>query len=102
MHCLVYCTPMNHASPLVLAYMSTIYTNTIKSVSTAEFNELSSEIYGKRIPHSEPKILAIIQLGVICTHMVDFCRPGHIYAYTQTKTFTPTCICTQTHTHKYN
>ena len=31
-----------------------------------------------RIPHSELKILAKIYLGIICTHMVDYCRPGHI------------------------
>ena len=30
--------------------------------------------------HSELKILAKLQLGVICIHdqMVDFCKPGHI------------------------
>ena len=28
--------------------------------------------------HSKLKILAKIQLGVICTHMVDFCGPSHI------------------------
>ena len=27
--------------------------------------------------HSQLKILAKMQLGVICAHMVDFCRPGH-------------------------
>ena len=27
--------------------------------------------------HLELKILAKLQLDVICTHMVDFCKPGH-------------------------
>ena len=57
----------------------TIYTNTIPT--TAEFNGLSSAIYRNRILHSELKILAKIQLGVICTHMVDFHTPGHVYSF---------------------
>ena len=61
--------------------LRTVYTNTIKFVTTVEFNELSSEIYGNGIPHSELKILAIIQLSVICAHMIDFRRPGHIYSW---------------------
>ncbi len=58
--------------------LKTIYTNMIKSVTTAEFNGLSSKIYRNGIPHSELKILAKIQLSVICAHMVDFHRPGYI------------------------
>ena len=82
---------MNHVSTswlfLSLLYhnLQTIYTNIVKSVTTAEFNELSSEIYGSAIPHSELKILAKIYLGVICTHMVDYCRPGHICTYSRYK-----------------
>ena len=58
--------------------MNCLYKRNKISVITAEFNELSSEIYRNGIPHSELKILPKIQLGVICAHMVDFCRPGHI------------------------
>ena len=47
-------------------------------MTTAEFNGLSSAAYRNGIVHSERKILAKIHLGVICAHMVDFCRPGHI------------------------
>ena len=63
----------------IITYKLFIYEHDNISVTTAEVNGLSSEIYGKRIPHSELKILAIIQLGVICAHMVDFCRPSHKY-----------------------
>ena len=56
---------------------SYLYTNTIKSL--LEVNGLSSEIHRNRIPHSELKILAKIQLSVIFTHMVDICRPGYIF-----------------------
>ena len=47
-------------------------------MTTAEFNGLSSEAYENEILHSEQKILAKMQLGVIWAHMVNFCRPGHI------------------------
>ena len=33
---------------------------------------------------SEQNILMNIQLGVICTDMVDFCRSGHICTHTNT------------------
>ena len=46
--------------------------------TTAEFNELSSTSYRIRIVQSQLKVLAKIQLNVICAHMVNFCRPGHI------------------------
>ena len=49
------------------------------SVTTVECNGLSSQIYGNGIPRSELKILPKILLGVICAHMVDFRRLGHIY-----------------------
>ena len=48
-------------------------------ITTAEFNGLSYEIYGNGITHSELKIIVKIYLSVICTYMVDFRRPGHIY-----------------------
>ena len=33
--------------------------------------------------HLELEIFIIMQLGVICAHMVDFCRPSHIlFSYT--------------------
>ena len=35
------------------------------SITTAEFNGLSSEIYGNGIPHTQLKILVKIQLCVI-------------------------------------
>ena len=47
-------------------------------MTAAEFNGLSSVSYGNGVVHLERKILAKIQFGVICTHMVDFRRPGHI------------------------
>ena len=50
-------------------------------ITTAEFNGLSYAAYGNGILHSEHKILAKTYLGVICAHMVNFCRPGHIYTY---------------------
>ena len=50
-------------------------------ITTAEFNWLSYAAYRNGILHSECKILAKIELGVICTHMVDFRRPHHIYTY---------------------
>ena len=49
-------------------------------ITTAEFNGLSSAACRNGILHSEQKILVKIELGVICAHMVDLCRPGHIYA----------------------
>ena len=39
----------------------------------------SSTGYRLKLPPLEHKILMHIQLGVICTDMVDFCRSGHIY-----------------------
>ena len=45
----------------------------------AEFNGLSSVIYRNEILQSHLKILAKIQLSVICTHIVDFRRPGYIW-----------------------
>ena len=44
----------------------------------AEFNGLTSPIYINRILHLELKILAKMQFGVICAHMIDFCNPAHI------------------------
>ena len=46
--------------------------------TNAEFKGLPSAIYRSGILHLELKIFAKILLGVICTHMFDFCRPGHI------------------------
>ena len=43
---------------------------------TAELNGFCSAINRNRILNSELKILAKIQLDVICAHMVDFCSPG--------------------------
>ena len=40
----------------------------------AEFNGLSSASYRNGIIQSQLKILAKIQLSVICAHMVDFRR----------------------------
>ena len=45
------------------------------SITTAEFNGFSSETYRNEISHSELKILAKIQLGVVCAHTVDFTGP---------------------------
>ena len=45
--------------------------------TTAEFNWLSSASYRNGILQLQLKILMKIQLSVICTHMVDFHRPGH-------------------------
>ena len=45
--------------------------------TNAEFNGLSSAIYRNRTLQSQLKILAKIQLSVICAHVVDSCRPGH-------------------------
>ena len=59
--------------------MNGLYKHNKISVTTAEFNGFSSEIHGNGIPCSELKILLKIYLGVICAHMVDFCRPGHIF-----------------------
>ena len=44
-----------------------------------EFNGLSSVIHRNKILRSHLKILAKIQLSVICTHTVDFSRPGYIW-----------------------
>ena len=43
------------------------------------FHGFSSAAYGNGIVRSERKILAKIYLGVICAHMGDFHRPGHVY-----------------------
>ena len=43
-----------------------------------EFNGKSSEVYRKCIRISERKKFIKIELCVICTHMVDFCRLSHI------------------------
>ena len=40
-------------------------------------------IHRNGILHWELKILVKIYLGVICTHMVDYCRPPHILCSTQ-------------------
>ena len=40
---------------------------------------LSSVAYGIGILCFEQKILAKIQLSVICVHIVDFCWPDHIF-----------------------
>ena len=63
----------------LLYYNLTIYTTTTNVITTAEFNGLSFAAYQNEILYSKQKILAKIKLGVICTHMVNFCRPGHIY-----------------------
>ena len=47
-------------------------------ITTAEYNEPSSAAYRNRILYSVWKMLAKIQLGVICTHMVDYRRLSHI------------------------
>ena len=51
------------------------------SITTAKFNGIPSAACGNRILHSEQKIVAKVYLGVICTHMVSFCRPSHKYTY---------------------
>ena len=48
-------------------------------INDTELNWLSSAIYRNRIPQSQLNVLEKIQLSVICTHMVDYCRPSHIY-----------------------
>ena len=68
--------------PIFLSALSQLnkylyYHNTI-FITTAELSGLSSAAYRNGISHSEQKTLAEIQLGVINTHMVDFCRPSHI------------------------
>ena len=51
-------TKNRHFFPSSLYHnLQTVCTNTIKSVTTAKFNGLSSEIYRNGIPHSELKIL---------------------------------------------
>ena len=47
----------------------------------SEFNGLSSPAYENGILHSKGKMLVKIQLGVICAHIVDCCRSGHILPY---------------------
>ena len=59
--------------------MNCLYKHNKISVTNEEFNGLSSEIDGNGIPRSELKVLPKILLGVICAHMVDFRRPGHIW-----------------------
>ena len=45
-------------------------------------NPTCADIHGESYrPPLEQKILMNIQLGVICTDIVDFCRPGHICIY---------------------
>ena len=57
----------------------TIYTSYHNKIliTTVEFNGLSSAAYRNGKMHSEWKILANIELSVICAQMVDFCRSGH-------------------------
>ena len=71
-NCLTYVTgpaKINHVSPKKIADFSvfalSLLTNCLNkhnkiSVTTAEFNKHSSEIYGNEIPHSELKIFAKI------------------------------------------
>ena len=67
---------------VLLYHNLTIYTNRTKCLATTnvEFNGLSSPsaIYRNVILQSPLKILAKIQLSVICTHMFDFRKPGYI------------------------
>ena len=51
----------------------------------------------KYVLQSQLKILAKIQLSVICTHMVDFCRPGHIckISYCALRISGKDCMCIQ-------
>ena len=44
----------------IITYELLICTNKKLSITTAEFNGLSSELYGKEIPHSALKILVKI------------------------------------------
>ena len=46
--------------------------------TNAEFIGLSPAIYKNVILHSELKILAKIQLSVVCAHMVDYHRSSHM------------------------
>ena len=71
----------NHRFLVCLLYHNLItiyvyYCNKI-FITTAVFHGLSSAAYGNGIVRSERKILAKIELGVICAHMVDFRRRGH-------------------------
>ena len=59
---------------LIIIYTS--YHNKI-FITTVEFNGLSYAAYRNRILHFEWKILAKIELSVICAQVVDFCRPGY-------------------------
>ena len=45
-------------------------------ITTIEFNRLSSAAYRNRILHSDWKILAKIELSVICAQVVYFRRSG--------------------------
>ena len=49
------------------------------SVTNTEFNGHSFAFLAK---WDAVYILAKIQLSVICTHMIDFCRPSHNYCMT--------------------
>ena len=54
-------------------------------ITTAEINELSSAAYRNIIIHYEWKILAKIQLRIICAHVEKFWRLGHkCFSYTVT------------------
>ena len=61
----------------------TIDTNKLKSLLL--LHGLCSKIYGSGVPHSELKILAKVHLGVICAHIVDFCRLDHVYGVQKEK-----------------
>ena len=47
--------------------------------TNVEFNGFSFAIYRNGILRAQQKILEIYP-SVICAHMVDSCRPGHILA----------------------
>ena len=48
-------------------------------MTNAEFNGQSSGIDSSGLLYSELKIFLKLQLSIIYTHMVDFCRPAHIW-----------------------
>ena len=62
----------------IITYSNYLYYRNKILITTAEFNGFSSTAYGNRTLHSERKLLVKIWLDVICTHMVDYCRLGHI------------------------
>ena len=53
-------------------------------INIAECNEHSSAIYTNGIPLSEIKISTEVSLDIICTHMFNFYRPGHVCLTTDT------------------